>query len=141
MFKVIKAKSSWRLRSNHIIIKVMDYVIWDFKGPIGRKTYSLLATRSCLVIIIIIFFLTRFLRNAWTDFPEIFRDGVCWSSLAETNFSSHDVTSGRRYWRFSDFEVVILCTKDLQNYSRYLLQIFTEDRRRTEVYPYWVSSL
>ena len=27
----------------------MDYIIWDFEGPIGRKTYSLLATRSCLV--------------------------------------------------------------------------------------------
>ena len=29
-------------RSKHIIIKVLDYVIGDFKGPIGRKTYSLL---------------------------------------------------------------------------------------------------
>ena len=37
------------MRSNYIIIKVMDYVNWNFKGPIGRKTYSLLATRSCLV--------------------------------------------------------------------------------------------
>ena len=30
----------------------MDYVIQGFKGSIRRKTYSLLATRSCLVILI-----------------------------------------------------------------------------------------
>ena len=29
-------------RSKHIIIKVLNYVIGDFKGPIRRKTYSLL---------------------------------------------------------------------------------------------------
>ena len=75
-------------RTKPIIIKVLDYVFGDFKEPIGRKTYSLLATRSCLVIIIIIIFLflTPFLENAWTDFHEIFRDGVYWSSLAENIF-------------------------------------------------------
>ena len=29
-------------RSKPIINKVLDYVFGDFKGPIGRKTYSLL---------------------------------------------------------------------------------------------------
>ena len=33
-------------RSKHIIIKVLDYVIGDFKGPIGRKTYSLLCNEN-----------------------------------------------------------------------------------------------
>ena len=104
----------------------MDYVIWDFRGQLDGRPTRCSATRSCLVIII--FFLTRFLQNAWTDFHEIFRDGVCWSSLAETNFSSHDVTSGPSYRRFSDFQGVILFRDLLRNDSRYLLQIFTDDR-------------
>ena len=29
-------------RSKSIINKVLDYVFMDFKGPIGRKTYSLI---------------------------------------------------------------------------------------------------
>ena len=90
---------------------------WGFYWPIGRKTSSLLATRSCLVIIIKVFrfngrpycyssvsfsyyyffFLTSFLQNAWTDFHEIFRDGVYWSKKTENNFSCDDVTSGSRY--------------------------------------------
>ena len=43
------------------------------------------------------FFLTRELKNAWTDFHEIFRDGVYWSSLDKKKFSCADVTSGLRY--------------------------------------------
>ena len=113
---------------------------WGFQGPIGRKTSSLLATRSCLVIIIILF-LTRFLQNAWTDFHEIFRNGVYWSSLAETNFLSHDVTSGPSYRRFSNFQGVFLFRDLLRNDSRYLLQIFTDDRQRPEVCTFRVSSL
>ena len=96
---------------------------------------------SFSLLLLLFLFLTRFLQNVWTDLHEIFRDSVYWSRKTENNFSCDDVTSGRRYWRFSDFEVVILCTKDLQNDSRYLLQIFMKDRRRTEVYPYCVSSL
>ena len=92
-------------------------------------------------IIIISFFLTRFLRNVWTDFHEIFRDGVYWFSLAEISFSSDDVTSGPRYWRFPDFEVVILWRIHLRNDSRYLFQIYMDDRQRTELYSMWSASL
>ena len=35
---------------------------------------------------ILFFFLSRFLKNAWTDFHEIFRDGVYWSRKTENNF-------------------------------------------------------
>ena len=153
------------MRSNHIIIKVLDYVIWDFKGPIGRKTYLLLATRSCLVIIIIIkvfrfngrpycyssvsfsllllffFFLTRFLQNAWTVFHEIFRDCVYSSKKTENNFWCDDVTSGPRYWGFSNFQGVILLRDLLRNDTSYLIQILREDRKRSEVCIFWVSSL
>ena len=87
------------------------------------------------------FFLTRFLQNAWTDFHEIFRDGVYWSRKTENNFSCDDVTSGPSYWRFSDFEGVILWRYLLRNDSRYLLQIFTDDRQRSEVYTLWSISL
>ena len=45
--------SSWRLKSNPIIIKILDYVMEDFRGQLGRKTDSLPATRSCLVLIIL----------------------------------------------------------------------------------------
>ena len=34
-----------------------------------------------IIIIIIIIFLTRFLRDAWTDFHEIFRDGRYWPGI------------------------------------------------------------
>ena len=40
-------------RSKHIIIRVLDYVIGDFKGTTGRKTYSLL----CKEIVSSFFFL------------------------------------------------------------------------------------
>ena len=90
---------------------------------------------------ILFFFLSRFLKNAWTDFHEIFRDGVYWSRKTENNFSCDDVTSGPRYWRFSNFQGVILFRDLLRNDSRYLLQIFTDDRQRAEVCIVWVSSL
>jgi len=48
-------------------------------------------------LLLFFFFLTRFLQNAWTDFHEIFRDGVYWSSLDKNNFSCDDVTSGLSY--------------------------------------------
>ena len=32
------------------------------------------------------FFLTRFLKNAWTDFHEIIRDDVFWSRKTENSF-------------------------------------------------------
>ena len=104
-----------------------------------RKT--LLLFFGFFFFIILFFFLTRFLQNAWTDFHEIFRDSVYWSRKIENNFSCDGVTSGWRYWRFSDFQSLILCSNDLRNYTRYLLQIFTEDRQKTEVYKKWVSSL
>ena len=119
------------------IIPRMNSVFKVFRFQ--RKTL-LLFFGFFFFIIIISFFLTRFLRNAWTDFHEIFRDGVYWSSLAEISFSSDDVTSGRRYWRFSDFEGVILWRIDLRNDWRYLLQIFTDDRQRTELYSMWSAS-
>ena len=114
---------------NYIIIKVMDYVIGDFRGQSDGRPTRCSATRSCLVF----FFLTRFLQNALTDFHEIFRDGVYWSRKTENIFSCDDVISGLRYWRFSDFEGVILWRYLLRNDSRYL-QIFTDDRQRPKVY-------
>ena len=49
-----------------------------------KRTEDLLITRNeilVIIIIIIIIFLTRFLRDAWTDFHEIFRDGRYWSGI------------------------------------------------------------
>ena len=95
---------------------------------------------SFSLLLLLFLFLTRFLKNAWMDFYEIFRDGVYWSRKIENNFSCDDVTSGLKYWRFSDFKGLILCRNDLRNYSRHILQIFTDDRQRAEVYTYRVSS-
>ena len=52
-------------RSKHNIIKVLDNVIGDFKGPIGRKTYSLLCNE--IVSSYYYFFSYRFCPN---DFSE-----------------------------------------------------------------------
>ena len=41
-------------RSNHIIINVLDYVIGDFKGQLDGRPTRCSATRSCLVILIIV---------------------------------------------------------------------------------------
>ena len=73
----------------------MDYVIGDLRGHSDGRPTRCSATRSCLVIIII-FFLTRELKNAWTGFHEIFSDCVYWSSLDKNNFSCDDVTSDLR---------------------------------------------
>ena len=111
----------------------MDYVIRVFRGQSDGRPTRCSATRSCLVLIIIFLLLTPFLKNAWTDFHEIFRDGVYWSRKTENNFSYDDVTSGPRYSRFSDFRGVILFRDLLRNDSRYLLQIFTDGRQKIEV--------
>ena len=138
----------------------MDYVIWVFRGTLDGRPTRCSATRSCLVIIkvfrfqrktlllffgffffiiiiiiiiIIFLLLTPFLKNAWTDFHEIFRDGVYWSRKTENNFSCDDVTSGPRNRRFSDFQGVVLFRDLLRNDSRYLLQIFTDGRQKIEV--------
>ena len=110
------------------------------RSKIRRKTYSLLATRSFLNIINFLF-LTPFLKNALTDFHEILKVGVYWSIKNETTFWCDDDTSGPRYWRFSDFQGVILFRNLLRNHSRYLLQIFTDDWQRVEVCTFWVSKL
>ena len=41
-------------RSKHIIIKVLDYVIGDFKGQLDGKPTRCSATRLCLVLTIIL---------------------------------------------------------------------------------------
>ena len=46
--------------SKHIIIKVLDYVIGDFKGPIGRKTYSLLCNEIVSSFFIFFFCISHF---------------------------------------------------------------------------------
>ena len=48
-------------------------------------------------LLLLFFFLTRFLQNAWSDFHEILRDGVYLFRKTENNFSCDDVTSGPRY--------------------------------------------
>ena len=82
---------------------------------------------------LLFFFLTRFFQNAWTDFHEIFRDGIYWSRNTENNFSCDDVTSGLSYWRFPDFDGVILWRYLLRNESTLPLQIFTDDTQKIEV--------
>ena len=102
-------------------------------GILGaNRTEDLLVARNEIVSSYF-FFLTRFLQNAWTDFHEIFRDGVYWSRKTENNFSCDDVTSGPRYRRFSDFQGVFLFRDFLRNDLRYLLPIFTDDRLMVEV--------
>ena len=100
---------------------------------LNGRPYCYSSVSFSLLLLLFFFFLTRFLQNAWTDFHEIFRDGVYWSSKIENNFSCDDVTSGPRYWRFSDFEGVILWRYLHRNDSRYLLQIFTDNRQKIEV--------
>ena len=127
----------------------MTYHLYSIRSIRMKVYYGLPSQRKTLLLffgffflyIIIFFFLTRFLQNAWTDFHEIFRDGVYWSRKTENNFSCDDVTSGPRYWQFSNFQGFILFRYLLRNDSRYLLQIFTDDRQRTEVYKLWSTSL
>ena len=113
-------------RSKPIINKVLDYVFGDFKGPIGRKTYSLLATRSCIIkvfrfqrktlllffgfgfFIILFFFLLDFSKTPgriFMKFSGMVYIGLAWLKLI---FLYDDVTSCLRNWWFSDFEGVIL---------------------------------
>ena len=121
-----------------ILIIILIIIIKVFRLNGRPYCYS---SVSFSLLLLFFFFLTRFLQHALTDFHEIFRHGVYWSIKIENNFSCDDVTSGPRYWRFSDFEGVILWRYLLGNDSRYLLQIFTNDRQRTEVYTLWSTSL
>ena len=108
-----------------IIIKVFRF---------QRKTLLLFFGFFFFIIIIIIFLLlTPFLKNAWMDFHEIFREGEHWFRKTENNFSCDDVTSGPRNRRFSDFQGVILFRYLLRNDSRYLFQNFTDGRQKIEV--------
>ena len=61
------------------------------------STEDLIVILRFLFLLIIFFFLTPFLQNAWTDFHEIFRDNVYWPGKTENIFSYDDVTSGLRY--------------------------------------------
>ena len=51
---------------------------------LNRRPYCYSSVSFSLLLLF--FFLTRFLQNAWTDFHEIFRDGVYWSRKTENNF-------------------------------------------------------
>ena len=59
-------------------------------------------------LLLLFFFVTRFLQNAWTDFHEIFRDGVSWPRKTKNNFSCDDITSVLRFDNFLILRVVIL---------------------------------
>ena len=70
-----------------------------------------------------------------------FQGGVYLSGMAEANFWCDYVTFDPRYWRFSDFQGVVLYRDLLWNDSRYNLQIFRDDKQMAAVCTYWVSSL
>ena len=79
---------SWRLRSNNINITVMDYVILDYRGQVGRKTYSLLATRWCLVFIYLFFwFNTKIVKWWWGLINKL--NWMEWMGIFLKNDQSH----------------------------------------------------
>ena len=87
----------------------MTYHLYSIRSICMKVYYGLPSQRKTLLLFfgfffLYIFFLTRFLQNAWTDFHDIFRDGVYWSRKTEKYFLCDDVTSGPRYWRFSNFQ-------------------------------------
>ena len=129
---MINKKSWWRI--NQQLYKKRRYLHYDWTIIIkvfrfqGKTFYwfcclfllslsSSVSNVSLLLFFDFLFFtilhilyLTRFLKNARTDFHDIFMDGVNWSRKTENNFACDDVTSGPRIWRFSDFEGVIFLT-------------------------------
>ena len=81
------------------------YLLSMIASKIGRKIYSLLETRSNLVIIIIIFLgSTRvFLGYFSVDFREIFRTDVFWWGNFACKISSFISLPVSSYRPFSDF--------------------------------------
>ena len=91
-----------------IKIRVHSSIFYSYCTEIRRKTSSLLATRSCLVIIIFLGSTRVFLSHFSVDFLEIFRKDVfSWKDFAckISNFNSLPVWS---YRPFSDFLKVLL---------------------------------
>ena len=129
----------------------MDYVFGDFKGPIRRKTYSLLATRSCLVFKVFrfngrpycyssvsfssyyFFFLLHFSKTPGRIFMKF--SGMVYIALERPKIIFRVMMSlpVRDINDFLIFRVLILFRHLLRNVSRYLLQIFTDSIQKIEV--------
>ena len=147
----------------------MCYVMSSYRGKSNRRpTRCKIATRSLLVILMFLLILCYFKVFRLDErpycyfsstFPEFiffsyslspkrldgfswnFQGGVYLSGMAEANFWCDYVTFDPRYWRFSDFQGVVLYRDLLWNDSRYNLQIFRDDKQMAEVCTCWVSSL
>lgn len=92
---------------------------------IGRRTHSLLATSSCLVIIFFSPILcTQFLRNSLTDLRCIIWSEPCW------NFFCFPVL---RYRGFIDFYRDILSGELLFYHKWNDVEFFRADRQKTEI--------
>ena len=90
-------------------------------SKIGRKTHSLLATRSHLVIIIILFFspyrflCRRFLGDGWIDLLQIFRiDALPFEVCTAVSIFEKSLPVGS-YPPFIDFQMTILSRQKLKN--------------------------